>query len=169
MKLIASIIGFAFLFAACGSDENNDNRYTNDFESIGHWGAFPKVTRELSHSGLFSAYTDKDNEFSMTFQLNSKDLKQKKPKHIHASCWAAGKVATAEGLLVISVDKDGKNLLWQSYGLKSIIQAPMTWYKLECGLSIPDNLPDGATFKVYGWSNGTQSLIFWDDFNIEFE
>ncbi len=75
------------------------------------------------------------------------------------------------GAMICSVERDGKNLYWQPFGINSRLweegeQVIKVWKELEWWQVLPQDLRPTDLLKVYVWNNhGT--LIFVDDLSIE--
>ena len=171
MKL-SSLIYIGILLIPFTSCENKDssiaNNFNNDFETMGYWAESPRITREISHSGNFSTFSDTTTIYTQTLSIRIKDLKRKNIKSILGSVWVLSNSTTAKGKLVISVEKNGSNLVWQGVEVQKTMREANKWTEVLVKADVKTQLTDDCILKMYGVNDGKQK-IYWDDFSLNFE
>lgn len=156
-------------FTSCENKDNSpSNSFNNDFETMGYWAESPKITRETSHSGNFSTFSDTMNIYTQTLSIKIKDLKRKNIKALLGSVWVLSNSTAAKGKLVISVEKNGSNLIWQGIEVQRTMREANKWTEVLVKADVKTQLTDDCILKMYGVNDGKQK-IYWDDFSLNFE
>ncbi len=155
---------------ACTSREDvkNDNEFFNDFETLGYWTESPRVIREAAHSGNFCTYTDSTTPYSQTFVLHGKDIKNKDISAVKAMVWVMSQQTDAKAKFVISIEKDGKNMIWQGIETQRNMREANKWVDISMKIDLKEKITDDMILKMYGLNDGARR-VYWDDFRISFE
>jgi hypothetical protein len=169
MKKILFIVGISTLLFGCGSkEEQQASVYNNDFEVMGNWSTNCQLTNEVSHSGVYSTFTDSTFIYSQTMVASCKQLKNKSPKSITASVWVMSKLQNPKGKLVLSIDKNEKSIIWQGSDIQTNVKVPNKWELVQLKVDLKEPLTDDMIIKLYGLNEG-KSKVYWDDFSLNFE
>lgn len=144
----------------------DDFTYTCSFEELGRWSNSPLVTREMSRTGQYATYTDSTHEFSQTFYIARGDLKNNHAQTIQVSAWALSKSSGANAVLVISVERNNKNIGRAEAATGPLLNTAMKWQEISCNLKLAEPVEEGTTIKVYGWKKSNDP-VYWDDFSIQ--
>lgn len=147
--------------------EQAPGTYNNDFEIMGYWGNPSKLTQEMSRSGKYSTFTDREHEFSETFSLKLKEV-SKPVKSVKLNVWIRSQTRDAKAVLVLALDSQGKTIFWKGAEVQKWLLKRDTWTEITIEENLPDNLPEDAVLKIYGWNNGDHR-VYWDDFVIRVE
>lgn len=144
-----------------------NSSFFNDCDNGIIWGNMNTITDEKSFSGANSSKTGRGNDFSITFSYPI-DLIPNKTKdtiNIEFMMYQEDILHNAK----LSVDIKGKNIdnTLTYYPLKDKIKATNKWEKYNIQLSNIKNLKEASTIKIYIF-NPSQSMIFIDDFKIDF-
>lgn len=167
-RLIPVII-FLLLNTSCENENSSlPNNFNNDFETMGYWAESPRITREKSHSGNFSTFTDTTNIYTQTLSVRIKDLKINNIKTILGSVWVLSNSPVAKGKLVVSIEKNGSNLIWQGVEVQKTMKVANKWTEVLLKADVKMQLTDDCILKMYGVNDGKQK-IYWDDFSLNFE
>jgi hypothetical protein len=168
IRLLILLLISSFISCESGNETGANSDYDNDMETIGHWAENPKVTREASHSGKYATFTDTTNIYSQTLSLTVKDIKQTEIKSIYASCWVLNSSQESKGKLVLSVEKEGKNIVWQGIETNKSTYVANKWSEVKMQVDLKEKLTGDMVIKLYGVNDG-KFKIYWDDFNIDFK
>jgi hypothetical protein len=171
MKFIRLIpIGiFLLLFTSCENEKSSlANNFNNDFETMGYWAESPRITREKSHSGNFSTFSDTTNIYTQTLSVRVKDIKNNNIKSILGSVWVLSNSPAAKGKLVVSIEKNGSNLIWEGVEVQNTMRVANQWTEVLLKVDVKTQLSDDCILKMYGLNDGKQK-IYWDDFSLNFE
>lgn len=163
-----SIIVLALSACSTKEDSSSKTNFNNDFETVGYWTESPKVVRDASHSGNFATFTDSSSIYSQTLNVRVKDLKVKDIKAITASVWVLSNAQDAKGKFVLSIEKDGKNIVWQGVETQKSMHEVNKWAEVKLRVDLKAKLYDDMILKLYGINDGVRR-IYWDDFSINFE
>lgn len=158
----------AFIACNSGDPSNAGAQYNNDFETIGYWTEHPGITREASYSGLFSAFTDSTRTYSATLNLKGKDLKNKEIKAISASALVLSRFQDARGKLVLSIEREGKSIVWQGVETNKSMYEADKWAEVKLRVELKEKITDDMIIKLYGLNDGIRK-IYWDDFTVQFQ
>lgn len=163
-------IPVVLLLHSCNSkqSENSSSLFNNDFETLGYWSESPRVIREAAHSGSFCSYTDTASLYSQTMVIRGKDIKNKEIKSLKASAWVMSNQTDAKAKLVLSIEKDGKNIFWEGIETQRNMRAPNKWVDVSLKIDLKEKLGDDMVIKLYGLNDG-QRRVYWDDFTFTTE
>jgi len=166
---ILSFLCISLFFSACSSNNNQDNgnKFSNDFEAIGTWTENQQVLRESAKSGIYSTFTDTVYAYTQTMKMEWKYLKNKSPKSVEVIAWVMSQNADAKGKLVFSLEKDGKNLIWEGSEIQKVIKVSNKWMEVKLNVSLKPGIEDASIIKVYGVNDGKRK-VYWDDFTVTF-
>jgi hypothetical protein len=168
MKALGLIL-LLFLVTACGSDQKSEwISLDNDFENMAYWSDGQGLVRDTAGSGRFSTYTDVSHPYTQTLAVTMKDLKRNNIKAILVSCKVMSVHNDPKAKLVVSLEKEGKNLLWQGVEIQQSMKETGAWADLRLRVDVSEALSDDVLLKVYGVNDG-QRRVYWDDFTINFE
>lgn len=141
----------------------NQNIFTNDFDSDSGWHSEGKITSVLSRSGKNSCLVSHESPYSSAWlrMYNIADS----GKYLVADVWYHSGQKIKDSKLVISFEKpDGNSVLWQGKPLHEISGPGKIWRRATSCIKIPALIP-GDLIKVYVWSpNGEK--VYLDDFSI---
>jgi len=96
-----------------------------------------------------------------------KYLKNKSPKSVEVIAWVMSQNADAKGKLVFSLEKDGKNLIWEGSEIQKVIKVSNKWMEVKLNVSLKPGIEDASIIKVYGVNDGKRK-VYWDDFTVTF-
>ncbi len=165
--LFISLVGSSL--ASCkqqtSESANSDFNYTSSFEELGRWSNSDAISREMSHTGQFSTFTDSGKIYSQTFFIERGDLKNNHAQTLHAEAWVLSNQPGAASSLVISVEHDDKIVDRSEADAAKILTTGMHWEKITCDLKLAEPVEQGYKIKVYGWYRGG-ARVYWDDFCI---
>ncbi len=166
------ILGFMLLccvLMACGSNDKSELiSFDNDFESMGYWSDGRGLVRDTASSGRYCTYSDDSHPYTQTLAVTMKDLKRNNIKAILVSCKVMSVHNDPKAKLVVSLEKEGKSLLWQGVEIQQSMKETGAWADLRLRVDVSEALSDDVLLKVYGVNDG-QRRVYWDDFTINFE
>ncbi len=168
MKHVFVLVVIIALIEGC-SKNKVESFYDNNFEAQGNWSESPLIIKGHAKSGLYSTITDSSIEYSQTARIKIADLFNKPSGTVKVSAWVMTKDSDSKAKLVISLDKEGKSLVWNGIDIKPAVKNAENWYEVTCELKLPAKTDTSATILIYGWNNSGNGLVFWDDFKVKVE
>lgn len=165
-KAFLTIIAFAFI--AC-NDEPQRLVYTNDAEqSLGWINQNTLKASQDAHSGAWVSSTDSSLAYSLTLRQGLSEVNKIGANRITAKAWIKFMSMAGKGGLVISVDDNGKNLLWQMLPVESLIEKPGQWKMVKYEVTLPKDAPATAVVSTYFWNQGKDEIQV-DDMEVYFD
>lgn len=158
---------FIFSFCSCQRKSSDHGYFYQDFDNLKCWAPNSKVTREFSHSGSFSSYTDSVNEFSETFVMDLDYARGKKYRRAQITAWCFKPVANTNANLVASVENKDGQITYSSCAFATDLEVPNTWINLVLFLDLPKNAREGTQIKIFLHS-AEKEKAFIDDVVIQF-
>ena len=116
----------------------------------------------MAHSGNSVCELDSAHEFSVTFSKKLSEFQKGMPKAVKAGMWVRLDDSGKETTLVMSIEKDGKSIQWESQSLKPMIKKAQVWTEINTLFNIKSEVPQDAVMKVYLWNLGKQHLLIDD-------
>jgi hypothetical protein len=161
----ASII----LTAGCEKKKEEPLSYSNDNEQSLGW-VNQQTIRQVpkAHSGSSVSLMDSVQIYSITLRESLSKIKQWGAAKLMAKAWVNLSGPDSHGGLVISIDGNGKNYLWQSVPFESFAKTPGQWAEVIAKVKLDPKLPDDALLSVFGW-NTSKTQIMVDDLQVSFE
>ncbi len=105
--------------------------------------------------------------YSPSYNFPLSELNMDSTKNYFISAEVEAKISYhANASLVISIEKDGKSLLWQSKPLENFMSIYHQWELISFQRKIPYEKLDGAVLKVYVWNSGKENI---DVKNLKFK
>ena len=158
----------AAAFTACSNEPEKSLVYSNDAEQALGWinQNTLKASNE-AHSGGWISCIDSTFAYSLTFREKLSEVREIEANTINAKAWVRLISPAAKGGLVISVDDNGKNLLWQMLPLESVITKPGEWEIVKYKVALPADAPSTAVVSTYFWNQGKEEIHI-DDMEVEF-
>ena len=142
--------------------------FKNDFENVAISYNY-STTDSVRFSGMYSAKITPENEYTTIYSIPVKDFGERLPRYINLTFWAFNPWDMQnEALAVCSIDKNDKNVVWQSQPFNSIFTQKRKWQRLTVRFVLPDYMDRDPVLKLYIW-NPKRSAFFIDDLNIEFD
>jgi len=118
------------------------------------------------HSGTTVSVIDSLHEYSLGLSKTIANISDKKLTQVKFSFWAYIKSDQAKATVVLSVDMNGKNNLWEGRPLKGA--ALNTWTQIEETYAIPDKLDPNNVVSIYVWNNSKEEILI-DDLKMVFK
>ncbi len=142
--------------------------FTNDFENGEIFRGY-LITYDLFHSRGRSMKFDTTKPADCHYRKKFNEFRDFQPAMAKTSvwCWSADSLKTY-AMLVCSIEKDGKSIVWQSVPIDQKTRTARTWFKVSTDFKIPP-VSDGETLlQFYVW-NPAKKVFYLDDFKIIFE
>ena len=167
--LFSGLLIGSFLLVGCGKKTVNEGYYFQNFDDIKCWtNDQPTLSNTNRHSGDWSSKMDAEHEYSQTFAIDARRLKEFGYKRVKVSAWGYITDTQAKTALIITVDAPEKTVDYSSSPFVEFVKGPKTWGKITGRLNIPDLQGKPAVLKIFAWaSNKKESYI--DDVEIQFE
>jgi hypothetical protein len=160
-----------------GKNQQNGNKQLlnslNDLESAyPYWSFNPGPEKSIkAFSGTTSCKTNPES-YSTSFQFPLDSLpgiNQDTSWLIRVSAWINSE-KRVDAILVISIERNGKSLLWKPVDLDKFVIENKTWNFAANFLELPHHLlsEKGTMLKVYVWNKGKNELYI-DDMQVIIE
>jgi hypothetical protein len=159
---------YAGLLEKAGLAERPDKNYRfyNDFENTA-LANLNQVTETVSRSGRTSVVMTPDKEYGCRFLESLSALGDHTPSFIRTEIWIMKTSGDSTGaLLVCSVERKGRSLIWQSEQVDRYVMAANRWYRVARTFVIPDTTGRWADLSVYLW-NRKHAFFYADDMTVE--
>lgn len=164
--LVPVIIFCSFSCAPKKNKKEKAEKYEMSFEPAEEWQNLDLTKKHpQAHSGSNVCEVDTSREFGITFVKKLGDFQKGIPKGIKVGMWLRLDDPSKETAIVMSVEKDGQVLQWESMSLKPLIKKAANWTEASTIFSLKGEIPDASVMKVYLWNQGKQHLLI-DDFVI---
>ncbi|QNE41282.1 hypothetical protein F1C16_17835 [Hymenobacter sp. NBH84] len=167
----------AVLFALVGCSDkavvDESTLMTTSFETLYGWlpaSQSDLLSREQSHSGLYSTKVDPQHEYSLTYRSTLGDLHDTRISKMKVNAWVFVPDAQAQATLVISISNQGAkpgNMLWEGINLQKEVKGEYgRWVNVSRELTIPAEADDTNRLSIYLWRTGGDKAIFLDDVTL---
>ena len=170
-KIILAFFAVGALFSSCSSDgDKNENliTYSSNIDNVIYWSRKDECKNIKGHTGLYSGYVDSTKIYSYGFKMPISEISNKPLKKVIFKSWILSDNPASKVTFLISIEKDGKSLLWKGVQVTDFMKNKNEWFQVVGEAEIPKNLPKDASILMYLWSpDNTSALI--DDFEISFE
>lgn len=165
---LAGVILAVFFLTSCSNEKTVDNGYYfENFDNLKYWGYGEKISNETAHSKPYAAYTDSQNEFSLTFKMEGAVVKSKGYKHVNISAWCYKLTGNSTAGLIVSVEGAEKKFVRQTFDLATQLEKTNTWEFISTVVDLPDENSGDYSIAVYLWSPQKEKA-FLDDVTLEF-
>lgn len=117
------------------------------------------------YEGKYSVHLSADKEFGPSYQKNIRELNliPGSKIEINAAFFSSGSVNNAK--LVLSVDKNGKSLIWVATNLDKYLTEKNKWTRVFLTVTLPNELSGDEELNIYTW-NEKREDYFMDDFRM---
>ena len=139
--------------------------YQNDFEK-GEWkdeANFRDSTTK--YNGNYSVHLGNGNEYGPTFQMKLSDLKLIPGSKIEISSAFFTEQEVKSAKLVLSVEKNGKSLIWIATNLEKYVIEKNKWSRAFLTTTLPNELSGDEELKIYSW-NEKKEDYYMDGFKM---
>ena len=142
--------------------------YSNDFEN-GALKGNGLYSGQLSRSGNYSLKVTPDKEFNGQFSKTLSEFGERIPEKVHIRFWFYSPFTVqSKAILVCSIEKDDKSILWQDELVDRHHPAPRAWTMIEKTFLIPEGINPDNKISIYIW-NPRGRVFFIDDMKVRFE
>ncbi len=138
----------------------------NDFEKNLFTNEKDFLDSSFSYSGTHSARLDESREFGPTFEVRADSLHLPASFKVILSARIYPLQSDLKTKLVISIDKNDKNLSWYGREIKYFVSEEKQWQRAFAALNCSIALQGDEIIKAYFWNDGKERL-YADDFKIE--
>lgn len=124
-----------------------------------------KIIEGNAHSGKHITITDFANPYSAGFSGDISNLTPSPLKRIDIITWIYKSSDSASANFVISINRNGKDVFWQSEPTENVHANNNEWARMYASYDIPDSIANIGILKVYLW-NTNKYRVDADDFEI---
>ncbi|MBA3704650.1 MAG: hypothetical protein H0W84_01730 [Bacteroidetes bacterium] len=149
------------------NEQTNDTVliYRNNMEPFTNCALSETITDEKLKSGKYSSRINEQNQYSVSFVRQLKQLNGF--KKVTASAFVNYE-PESKGRLVISVERGNETLCRSETAVTEDFKSPGVWGKITGSLIIPSDIPEDAELKIYFW-NPSVGKVYIDDLEIVLE
>jgi hypothetical protein len=168
--MINKVIFPGLLLAAfiAGCDKPREVVYSNDAEqAIGWINQHTLRHGQGAHSGGWVSHTDSAFPYSLTLREKWSDLRKAGVKKVSSKAWVKFVSMSAKGGLVVSVEDQGKALVWEMLPLDSIVKKEGEWTQVKLDIPLKSDLPPGSVISAYVWNTSKDTILI-DDMEVRF-
>jgi len=138
-------------------------KYINGFEEPAIWDSHELRDSFVSHSGKWTNYIDRKNEFSATFTKKLNESVLTEDSMIQASAWVNG-VSPLNAQLVVTFIKRGEKIAWRYVDIRLYGRNDNLWTKYIIHCNFP---PEADEVRVFVWDAFAQEPLYIDDFEVD--
>ncbi|MCP4520483.1 MAG: hypothetical protein GY827_02110 [Cytophagales bacterium] len=176
MKKLFIGLSLAFGLFACGDNQEtaeNPLVFSTSIDNLQGWTKLSKnIQSEVSHSGIWAAYTSKKMPYSYGLEIPFQLIPSSNIKKVKVSAWVYKEGKNDKSSIAVEIrDKEDKFLF---NGYHDIVKVPFEdkkWTKIEHVFDFGNvNTSDGAYTKIYFWNSDADetSKLYIDDYRVEF-
>ncbi len=163
---LADTLKLLYLNAFKVSNEKTSVFY-NDCEGIDKWGQMQTLSSKLSYSGKKSSETNRQNNYSITFETAIEKLNEFSNK-VQVQCQLYQLDTMHNAKLVLEIIGKNSTSSWQGKLLKDLSYIKKNWVSIQYNFELPLNFIAADVLKIYIF-NDSGIKIYIDDFKIKFE
>jgi hypothetical protein len=166
----------AVVLCSCGvsSASHSDNVLAfNSFDEFDGWvpdGSMPSLTRDKSHSGLYSSCVSPTVEYAAGYNSTLGKLSPTRFTKMRVRAWVWLPSLEAKASLVVEVTEPGTNKMLLSEYIDVVEASGKTdrkWAELEKVVTLPAEVTSNSQFKMYLWRNQSSQPVYLDDCQLE--
>ena len=168
LSLVLSII---ISFFACQNESSTSNdtmTFFNDFENecVGSiWKNMRRIENSSAVSGNCVCECPSDLIYAFGFDLDINDVVGNSNALISIDMKVKSD-SRLNSVFAISIERDGKNVLWKSFPLSNGFTTENQWYDNAFSMSLPNDVIKGSKFNCYVMNNENESFVI-DDFYLD--
>ena len=138
---------------------------TLNFDSVTdpHWSIL-HPTELYAHSGTCAGCLAPDEEFGLSYKINSPALLQNRSRMLVCSGWFL-QDSLNDCQAVVSIGQGNTRIFYQSVPLKNILKKKNTWENATFLYQLPKVEADSSQFAFYFWNPGKDRL-YYDDLTL---
>ena len=159
---------FLLLFSLVGYGQV----FCNDFEKYdtsGFWKEEDLKDSVFAYSGKYSVFSDSLHPYGIGVKTLFPDDVRSKNCILKIEGQTLSENAGNKAIYVVTLQKNGKNILWKGIPLADVLKEKEKWYRFSDSLIIPANITASATLKTYLWNADGKSKTFVDDLMFSFK
>ena len=171
LTLVLSVIISFFACQNESSTSNDSMTFFNDFEneSVGSiWKNMRRTENSSAFSGNYVCECPSDLIYAFGFDLDINDVIGNSNALISIDMKVKSD-SRLNSVFAISIERDGKNILWKSFPLSNGFAIGNQWYDNAFSMSLPNDILKDSKFNCYVMNNENESFVI-DDFclNIKY-
>lgn len=171
LTLVLSVIISFFACQNESSISNDSMTFFNDFEneSVGSiWKNMRRTENSSAFSGNYVCECPSDLIYAFGFDLDINDVIGNSNALISIDMKVKSD-SRLNSVFAISIERDGKNILWKSFPLSNGFAIGNQWYDNAFSMSLPNDILKDSKFNCYVMNNENESFVI-DDFclNIKY-
>ena len=171
LTLVLSVIISFFACQNESSTSNDSMTFFNDFEneSVGSiWKNMRRTENSSAFSGNYVCECPSDLIYAFGFDLDINDAIGNSNALISIDMKVKSD-SRLNSVFAISIERDGKNILWKSFPLSNGFAIGNQWYDNAFSMSLPNDILKDSKFNCYVMNNENESFVI-DDFclNIKY-
>ncbi len=126
--------------------------------TIGNFGGF---------TGDRCSKVDSINQYSYGIRKLVKEISPKPIKKIKTVVWVKLEDLNKKMILVVSLGKENKNIVWNGHDINPLVKETNKWYKIAFEDVFPEYDLEGTQIEAYVF-NPDKNIAYVDDFEISF-
>lgn len=138
--------------------------FENEYDSS-IWKNVCRIENKVAFSGNYVMECRQDKTYSFGFDMVIDDTVKNANALISIEMMIMSK-SELNSVFVISVERNGKSELWQSFSLANGFVSENQWYKNSYSLSIPNDVIKNSRLNCYVLNSFNESFII-DDFSLD--
>jgi hypothetical protein len=125
----------------------------------------PEICSTIAFSGEHAGFTNKKEEFGITYKTKSNPWKKNKSGLVMVQSRIFIQEPLNDCFIVVSINDHGENVYYNALNIKDTHIKPNTWHDVQLLYQIPAIDSSNVEFGVYLWNNGRNN-IWYDDFQL---
>ena len=174
ISFLILVLSVIISFFACQNESSTSNdsmTFFNDFEneSVGSiWKNMRRTENSSAFSGNYVCECPSDLIYAFGFDLDINDAIGNSNALISIDMKVKSD-SRLNSVFAISIERDGKNILWKSFPLSNGFAIGNQWYDNAFSMSLPNDILKDSKFNCYVMNNENESFVI-DDFclNIKY-
>jgi hypothetical protein len=160
---VLTIISMAFL-SSCSKKKQFIYENDADWHEWLNQTTVKKVAN--AHSGTNVSVIDSTHQFSLGLSKTLSNISDRKLTQVKFSYWVFVTSDVAKASTVISIDFNGKNVIWEGRPVKGAVLN--TWTRIEETFAISSSVDLNNTISLYVLNNCKEEILV-DDIKYEFK
>lgn len=133
------------------------------------WIGQQSIDSGHAHSGHFLSVTDSVTPYGLGVEMNFPEEKQGVNAWVTLEGWVKSNTPFPQAAFVITITDEGKELLWESIRIDTIIKTANKWYNFNGQVNVPASVTKEAIFKCFLWNIQQKDTVAIDDLKVRYE